>query len=473
MTDPEIPKDADWADLTPEQTDYLLGGLDGLKARVEQAHQPVVTRSGVLVTRAQHARAVTEAAARDDANHRVRSGVRASEQSVFDTAAEVLAATPTLAGFLTTHIVVAPKHIENLIALETKLLVTAQSKAGKTVFTANMVKSLVDETPFLNAHAVSEPLGGKAVIVDAEMPTHALQSLYARLGVKEQESVVLHALRESEHRRALLRLTDERTQALWTEHLLEVGAKAFFIDPIADVMHACDLDEDGATSWLAVQEAIDTICIDAGVGVRVLCHHSGWDNARGRGSSRQYDWPDSIVVLTRDGATGDSSVPRHVSWWGRHGEQVRSRIWLDPLDQVTLTLGAAESLADSEERKKAEKKTKEDKAERERRFAILQWYRKHDAKREGLPKSWPNNGERSRAKAAADCVPRAAEGGPKVAASVKALVEEGVLVEVDGKYALSADVPADMYAPPRVQAEVDDSSHVVSEALAAITGGAR
>ncbi|WP_248582014.1 AAA family ATPase [Nocardioides sp. InS609-2] len=311
---PPIPPDADWADLTQEQTDFLLGGLTTIEATAEVSKTPVATRSGVVVPVGQWRNAVRAEAARDDAREVVREGNKAEERATVTEAFADLAATmPRGVQDLIERAKDEPFrwHVDHVIAHEAKVLLVSQAGAGKTTLIRDTAGALVSGEKWLGHFEVTEPITGSVVVIDAEMHPAMLAGWYERAAWTDEvmSRVIPIPLVNDERRRTLLNLMDKNVQDAWASLLREVGAGALVLDPAADFFEACGLDEDKKGSWSAFQEAVDSICIAAGVGVRVITHHTGWDTDRERGSSRARDWATTVIHLTKQDAT-DNSKPR-------------------------------------------------------------------------------------------------------------------------------------------------------------------
>ena len=292
-----------WSDLPADEAEALRTFAEGFTAErlAESRAGVVITRSGVPVTGAQRDKALAEAAARDDATHLVRMGNRAVERAAVEEAFASVDPAQTLEDFLNESDEDVQWHVRGLIVKDAKVLIVAQHKTGKTTLLVALVKTYADGVDFLGSFQSDVPVEGAVVVVDAEMPPEMLRADYRTAGIKNTDRVRLVSLRANKHRNTLLCITDPDVQDFWVEYLVSVKAGALLLDPAADFFRACGLDEDRKEGWEEFQNAVQSICVRAGVGTHAVVHHTGWEKGRGRGSSRQYDDPDVIITLTKEG----------------------------------------------------------------------------------------------------------------------------------------------------------------------------
>lgn len=228
--------------------------------------------------------------------------------------------------------------LEGLLPSGGRALLAAQFKAGKTTLRDNLVRSLADAQPFLDAFDVT-PLGeGRTVVVlDNEMSRPQLRRWLRDQGIRHPDRVRVVVLRGQV---ATFNILDPFTRAAWAELLREAGAGFLVFDCLRPVLDALGLDESRDAGRFLV--AFDALLREAGVDEAALVHHMGHTGERSRGDSRLRDWPDvewRVVRQTRPHEEPDPSAPRFFSAYGRDVDVPESALTYDPLTR-RLTLGS-------------------------------------------------------------------------------------------------------------------------------------
>jgi hypothetical protein len=212
--------------------------------------------------------------------------------------------------------------IEGLQPINSRVLLAAQHKAGKTTAVGNLVRSLVDEERFLGRYAV-QPLIGQVAILDLEMSRGQL-----RKWLRDQRIVNAHRVRliPLRGRAATLNLIDRACRARWVTWLREHDVRYLIFDPLRPVLDALGLDENRDVGRFLV--AFDAMLLEAGIGEALIVHHMGHASERSRGDSRLRDYPDVEWRIMRQ--SDDPSSPRYFTAYGRDVDVPESVLTYDP-----------------------------------------------------------------------------------------------------------------------------------------------
>lgn len=178
----------------------------------------------------------------------------------------------------------------------TNSLLAAQFKAGKTTFSLNLVRSLVDCEPFLGCFEVAE-LDGRVAFWNYEMAPQSIRAWFASLAINRIDRVTLLNLRDQPFH--LVGPAPEREAVEWLKQH-EIGF--WIIDPFVRAYGSNENDNELVSRFL---EALDSIKARAGVVDLLLLHHMGRKEheegkEHGRGATRLDDWADSILTLTKN-----------------------------------------------------------------------------------------------------------------------------------------------------------------------------
>lgn len=215
-----------------------------------------------------------------------------------------------------------------------RVLIPAQFKAGKTSLVANIIRSLVDGTPFLDTFAVDP--AHRIVLIDDELDPGVLRRWLRDQQIVNQNAVELVPLRGNV---GAFDILDDEWMAHWVKIL--TGADVVIIDCLRPILDALGLDENHDVGRFLV--ALDTLLGDAGCSESAVIHHMGHSGERSRGDSRLNDWPDAIWKLVRDKDEenpdlDDVTGARYFSAYGRDVEHPQSELTYDP-ETRHLSLG--------------------------------------------------------------------------------------------------------------------------------------
>jgi hypothetical protein len=213
--------------------------------------------------------------------------------------------------------------IDGLAPVEARVLLSAQFKAGKTTLVGNLMRSLVDEDPFLGRFTIHVP-ARRLVLIDDELSEHTL-----RLWLREQGITNTAAIADVVSLRgkvSAFNLLDDRCRDMWAKRLRDLGCDYLILDCLRPVLDALGLDENRDAGRFLV--AYDALLTDAGIGDALTVQHMGHTNERARGDSRLQDWPDAIWRLVRE--TEEPNSPRYFSAYGRDVDVPEGRLGFNP-----------------------------------------------------------------------------------------------------------------------------------------------
>jgi AAA domain-containing protein len=216
---------------------------------------------------------------------------------------------------------------------DSRLMVAAQFKSGKTTLRDNLTRSLADGDFFLGSVEV-RPVVGTVAIVDTEMsPTQARRWLRDQR-IRHTDRVVLALLRGQA---AAFNLLSPETRAQWADWFRQRNVRYLITDCLRPVLDALGLDEHRDAGRFLV--GVDALLRDAEIPEAAIIHHMGHVGERSRGDSRLIDWPDVTVKLVRQ--DDNPASPRYISAYGRDVDQPESRLEYDPLVRRLTLVGGS------------------------------------------------------------------------------------------------------------------------------------
>jgi hypothetical protein len=223
--------------------------------------------------------------------------------------------------------------IDKLMPVESRVMLSAQFKAGKSTLVANLIRALVDGTPFLGKFEVRRPVR-RLVLIDDELGDTLLRRWLRDQSIENEAAVAdVVSLRG---RVAALNLLDPEVRRQWVERLRGLECDYLILDCLRPVLDALGLDENHDAGKFLVP--FDAMLHEAGVGGALLVQHMGHTSERSRGDSRLQDWPDAIWRLVRE--DDDPASPRYFSAYGRDVEVREGRLTFDQSNRrLTFTDG--------------------------------------------------------------------------------------------------------------------------------------
>lgn len=227
-----------------------------------------------------------------------------------------------------------PWLIDKVMQADSRVMLAAQFKSGKTTTTCNLVRSLADGDPFLGAFTINQA-PWRITIIDDELSERMLRGWLRDQNVKNTDAVAdvvsLHG------RVGSFNILDEHTRALWVDRLTSVGCNFLILDCLRPILDALGLDENrDAGKFLT---AFDALLAEAGITNAVMVDHMGHSGERNRGDSRKLDWPDATWKLVRETDKPDSA--RYFSAYGRDVDLWEGRLGFDPVTRhLTYVAGS-------------------------------------------------------------------------------------------------------------------------------------
>jgi hypothetical protein len=220
--------------------------------------------------------------------------------------------------------------IEGWQPVESRVILSAQFKAGKTTARDNLVRSLVDGDPWLGAYRV-EPITGKVAIFDTEMSRFQLRRWLRDQRVVNDDRVIVEPLRG---RAGEFDILNRDIRAEWAERLREAGVTYLILDCLRPVLDALGLDEHKEAGKFL--QAFDTLLAKAQIPDSLIVHHMGHAGERSRGDSRFRDWPDVEWRIVRQNE--DPASPRYLTAYGRDVDVPKTVLTYDDATR-RLTVG--------------------------------------------------------------------------------------------------------------------------------------
>jgi AAA domain len=223
--------------------------------------------------------------------------------------------------------------IADLAPIDSRIILSAQYKAGKTIIVDNVLRSLADGDPLLGRFEVNSP-AARIVLIDDELSENMLRRWLREQGIVNTAAVVdVISLRG---RVGAFNLLDERCRRDWAQRFADLGCEYLLLDCLRPVLDALGLDESHDAGKFLVQ--FDALLADAGISDSLLIHHMGHNSERARGDSRLEDWPDAIWRINREDPNDQTSA-RYFSAVGRDVNVPEGRLSFDA-DTRRLTYAA-------------------------------------------------------------------------------------------------------------------------------------
>ncbi len=223
--------------------------------------------------------------------------------------------------------------VAGLLGAGHNAILVAGRKAGKTTTVNELVRSLVDDEPFLGRFAVT-PAAGDVAIFNYEVEQTQYRRWLREVGIVNTDRVhVLHL------RGKALPMADARVRAWVAAWLRERGVETWVVDPYSRAyVGSVDNGNDEAKVG-AFLDSLDRVKEAAGVSQLVMPVHSPKAKAEAGeesaiGSQRLEGWPDALWYLTKDLESG----ARFLRAEGRDIDHPEEKIVFDETSR-RLTIG--------------------------------------------------------------------------------------------------------------------------------------
>ena len=212
--------------------------------------------------------------------------------------------------------------IDKLALDGSRIMLSAQYKAGKTTVVSNVLRALADREPFLGRFDVKIP-AKRIVLVDDELDENTLRRWLRDQQIRNTAAVAdVVSLRG---RLGAFNLLDDRCRDQWVQRLSDLGCDYLILDCLRPVLDALGLDENRDVGRFLVP--FDAMLYGAGVSDALVVQHMGHHGERSRGDSRLQDWPDAIWRIVR--ASDEPDSPRYFSAFGRDVNVAEGRLSFD------------------------------------------------------------------------------------------------------------------------------------------------
>lgn len=183
------------------------------------------------------------------------------------------------------------ERVQHLVPAEGSVLVVAQAGAGKTTLLMNLCLSLLSGTSFLDYCKVQK-VTGTVALLSYEMSLHTLVGWAQKVGVDPDRLLVVDLRGVSNP------LADAESRRELADYLRERGTEVVLVDTFTRAFTG-DSENDTAQVARFLNDLASFTRQEVGASELILTAHAGWNGERARGSSGLYDWPDSIVRITK------------------------------------------------------------------------------------------------------------------------------------------------------------------------------
>lgn len=231
--------------------------------------------------------------------------------------------------------------IEDVLPVNGNAMIFAQYKTGKTTFVLEVVRSLVDRSPFLGTFGVNTE--GNVALWNYELAGDMMDSWLRDVEFEHPERLRLLNLRGKR-----IPMHTKPGQKWVIKWLRDRNIRTWIIDPAVRAMIGWG-DENDNNAVTLFTDMLDEIKDKAGVSELIIAHHTGraiqeQGEERARGATRWDDWPDSRWILTKING-GDT---RFIRMLGR-GKDLPERALSYEAEHRRLTLvGGGDPLASAD-----------------------------------------------------------------------------------------------------------------------------
>lgn len=200
--------------------------------------------------------------------------------------------------------------IQDLHQVGDNTTLAAAYKTGKSTTFTNLIRSLVDGTPFLREKAV-KPVTGSIYYMNLEVGERRMRTWLRRLNIDNAHLVVPDNLRGIR-----LPLSDKQFQDEMIEHLKRIECEVWMIDPLGRILTSWpgfNGRENNNDVMREVGEVLDRIKSEAGVEDLFVATHTGRAGEHTRGATVTDDWPDALWHMNKR-ALNEGETPTRFFW---------------------------------------------------------------------------------------------------------------------------------------------------------------
>lgn len=192
--------------------------------------------------------------------------------------------------------------VDEIAAHGDNVTLTGQYKAGKTMLSLNLARSLVDDVPFLDHFKITHQVNGVG-LWSCEMNPDALYDDYLTPMNLHRDGKPLAIWNGRGYGLSLM----SKMGMLWAENWLrEYAVDVWIIDSFARLCRMAGVDENDNGAVLDLLHTLDQIKVATGVHTTFMLLHTGRaeqqeGRERARGATVLDDWADTRWIYTRDG----------------------------------------------------------------------------------------------------------------------------------------------------------------------------
>lgn len=206
----------------------------------------------------------------------------------------------------------AAYRINELLPIGGRAILSAKYKSGKTTMVDNLVRSLADNTLFLNTFKVRQ---ARVVLLDTEMDERQMRRWLRQQDIENKRNVTVKPLRGAV---STFNILDRDVLSQWVDWLR--GYDVVILDCLRPVLDALGLSEDKDAGRFLV--AFDELLKRCGAGEAVVVDHMGHEGDRTRGDSRKLDWPDVTWSIVYDKDADNQDDPSRDRYFRAYGRDV-------------------------------------------------------------------------------------------------------------------------------------------------------
>lgn len=184
------------------------------------------------------------------------------------------------------------------------VILFAQAKVGKTTMVFNLIRSLVDEHPFLGTF-VTSPATRNVGFINFELTENQCRDWSSRIGITNMDKVRIWNLRGL----ANPFRSKESMEDFALNNVLPVDIETLIIDPLSGAFIGDTNNNDEVKKFFLDLEKFKVL---SGVKNLVIVVHAGNDESKPRGATTLRDHPDAIWSLSKS-----KSGTRHFKAEGR------------------------------------------------------------------------------------------------------------------------------------------------------------
>ena len=212
--------------------------------------------------------------------------------------------------------------IERWQPAESRIMLSAQFKAGKTTLVGNLIRSLTDSDPFLSRDVVTR-VNGRVALLDFEMGQTQLDDWLRAQRIRSDDRVLIIPLRGMA---SAFDITLPDVRSLWVARFRQARVEYLAVDCLRPILDSIGLDEHHEAGKFLVH--FDTLLREAEIPDALVVQHMGHTGERARGDSRLRDWPDVEWRLVREDEE-DPAGARYLTAYGRDVDVEESKLEYD------------------------------------------------------------------------------------------------------------------------------------------------